>query len=216
MERCEPVPDTLLCRVTVEFLGPVPVAELAVSARLLRGGRRVQLLAAELACDGRPVLRAQAWRMRWRPQDGLAAIGSQPAPPPGEPLPAVLPRLDFGYGRAMQWREADGSSLRPGPATVWARLRGPLVAGEPPSAVQRVVVAADSGSGVSWVLDWDSWSFVNVDLSVHLVRPPRGEWVCMAASTHVEPEGVALASTVLYDEGGRIGTAAQSLLVEPR
>jgi acyl-coenzyme A thioesterase PaaI-like protein len=129
MERCEPAPDTLLCRVAVEFLGPVPVAELAASARVLRGGRRVQLLAAEL---------------------------------------------------------------------------------------QRVAVAADSGSGVSWVLDWNRWSFVNVDLSIHLVRPPRREWVCLAASTHVEPEGVALASTVLYDEGGRIGTAAQSLLVEPR
>jgi len=40
--------------------------------------------------------------------------------------------------------------------------------------------------------------------------------VCLAASTQVEPEGVALASTVLYDKDGRIGTCAQSLLVEPR
>lgn len=216
LERCEPQPDTLLSRIVVDFLGPVPVAELAVSVRVLRGGRRVQLLEAELAGEGGPVLRARAWRLRRQSQSGPAPVGSEPAPPPGEPSPTALAGFDFGYGRALDWRVVGGSSRRPGPATVWGRLRGPVVAGELPSPVQRVAALADSGNGVSWVLDWERWSFVNVDLTVHLVRPPVGEWVCLAASTQVDGGGVALASSVLYDAGGRIGTGAQSLLVAPR
>jgi hypothetical protein len=38
----------------------------------------------------------------------------------------------------------------------------------------------------------------------------------MDARTQVDPDGVALASTTLYDEGGRIGVGAQSILVAPR
>ena len=214
LERCEPVPDALLARVAAEFIGPVPVAEVEVSARVLRGGRRVQLLEAEMTSEGRPVLRARGWRLRSAAQPDLVPVGAVVAPVlPPTSLATPLPRFEEGYARAMEWRVAAGSSLTPGPATMWVRLRGAVVDGEEPSPVQRVVAAADSANGVSWVLGFDRWSFVNVDLTVHLVRPPRGQWVCLDARTQVDPGGVALASSTIYDEDGRIGIGAQSLLV---
>ena len=217
LERCEPAPEMFLARVAAEFIGPVPVAEVEASARVLRGGRRVQLLEAELTSEGRPVLRARAWRLRTQAQPGLAQVGSVVPPVlPAVALAGPLPRFEDGYARAMEWRVAAGSSLAPGPATLWCRLRGSVVDGEQPSPVQRVMAAADSGNGMSWVLDFDHWSFVNVDLTVHLVRPPRGEWICMDARTQVDPDGVGLASSTLYDEDGRIGVGAQSLLIAPR
>jgi acyl-CoA thioesterase len=82
--------------------------------------------------------------------------------------------------------------------------------------VQRVLAAADSANRVSAVLDWDRWSFANVDLTVHLARPPRGEWVCVDAATQVAADGVALATSTLYDTDGQIGTGVQSLLILPR
>jgi hypothetical protein len=88
------------------------------------------------------------------------------------------------------------------------------VAGEEPSALQRVMAAADSGNGVSAALDWREHLFINTDLSVHLLRPPQGEWVCLEAQTLIGPVG--LADTALWDERGRIGRAAQTLLVRPR
>jgi acyl-coenzyme A thioesterase PaaI-like protein len=217
LEQCEPVAETLLARLAAEFIGPVPVAEVEVSARVLRAGRRVQLLEAEMTSEGRPVLRARAWRLRCRPQPGLTPVGSVGPPVlPPVALPSPLPFFADGYARAMEWRVTAGSSLAAGPATVWCRLRGAVVEGEEPSPVQRVAAAADSGNGISWVLDFEHWSFVNVDLTVHLVRPPSGEWICLDARTQVDPDGVALASTTLYDENGRIGVGAQSLLVAPR
>jgi hypothetical protein len=216
LEACEPVPGAVLARFTAEFLGPVPVAELSVSAALVRGGRRIQLVEAELAAGGRPVLRARGWRLRPDPPDGLAAVND--AAPPPLPAGTVHPVPGFveGYSAAMEWRLAAGATEGPGPASVWARQRVPLVGGEEPSPVQRVATVADSGNGVSWELPFDRWSFVNVDLSVHLVRPPVGEWICLDARTQVDPGGIGLATSSLYDAGGLVGRGAQSLLVAPR
>ena len=90
----------------------------------------------------------------------------------------------------------------------------PLLPGEEPTPLQRVLVAADSGNGVSAALDWRSYLFINVDLSVHLHRMPEGEWVCLDAVTLPERNGVGLADTALFDERGPIGRALQTLLVD--
>ena len=91
----------------------------------------------------------------------------------------------------------------------------PLVEGEETSPLCRVAAAADFGNGVSWVLNRsDGFSFINPDLTVYLHRYPVGEWVCLDAVTHVEPHGVGLAESLLFDEHGPIGRAAQSLLID--
>jgi hypothetical protein len=121
-----------------------------------------------------------------------------------------------GYHTAMEYRFLRGRFLDPGPATVWMRMRHPLVAGEEPTPLQRVLVAADSGNGVSAALDWRRYLFINVDLTVHLHRLPAAEWVCLEALTIAEPSGLGLADTSLHDELGPLGRAAQTLLVRER
>ena len=123
---------------------------------------------------------------------------------------------DVGYHSAMEYRFSKGGFLEPGPATVWLRMRVPLVAEEEPSALQRVMIAADTGNGISATLDWDKYLFINVDLSVHLHRMPQGEWVCLDAVTLPEPNGIGIADSGLFDEGGAIGRAAQTLLIAER
>ena len=83
----------------------------------------------------------------------------------------------------MDYRFARGGFRELGPATVWMRMRQPLVAGEEPSPLQRLLAAADSGNGVSATLDLAGHLFINVDLTVHLIRLPVGEWVCLDAIT---------------------------------
>jgi hypothetical protein len=96
------------------------------------------------------------------------------------------------------------------------RMRVPLIAGEPIHPVARVLVPADAGNGVSNVLDYRHWVFVNPELTVHLHRLPAGEWVCLEARTTVEPEGVGLAESRIHDERGPIGRGAQALFVTAR
>ncbi len=95
-------------------------------------------------------------------------------------------------------------------------MRFPLVAGEEPTPTQRLVVVADSGNGLSSLLSFERWWYINTDLSIHLHRLPRGEWICVDARSTLDPSGVGLAETELFDVDGRVGRGAQSLLVGPR
>jgi hypothetical protein len=90
----------------------------------------------------------------------------------------------------------------------------PIVAGETPSALQRVAAAADFGNGVSTVLPRGEYLFINPDLSIHLHRHPVGEWVALEALSRAEDEGVGLAMCALHDELGPIGRSVQTLLVD--
>jgi hypothetical protein len=207
-------------RITIEILRPVPLAPLAVSSRVVRPGRNVELVEAQLVepARSRAIARATAWRLRVE-SSGTATAHAPPAPPgpdAGRDRPFFATGQDVGYHTAMEYRFVSGRFLDPGPATVWMRMRHPLVAGEEPTPLQRVLAAADSGNGVSATLDWSRYLFINVDLSVHLHRLPVGEWVCLDAITLPEPEGIGLADTALYDERGSLGRALQTLLVRSR
>ncbi len=221
LELCEPRADAQIARVTIDILAPVPIDVLTATARVERPGRSVELLEGTLAVarDGTPLMRARAWRLRTTELE-LPPPPTAPEPPPGpaegETRPFFPTGFDVGYHTAMEYRFVHGSFLQAGPATVWMRMRGALVAGEQPTPLQRVMVAADSGNGVSAALDWRRFMFINTDLSVHLARPPEGAWVGLDAVTTPLPSGVGLTDTALWDERGRIGRAAQTLLVAAR
>jgi hypothetical protein len=206
-------------RVTFEILRPVPIAELRVSADIARPGRRVEMIEASLTdTDGLELIRARAWRLRGAPVpiDPEPVREGLPGPEAGVESEYFPTGQEVGYHTAIEYRFLSGGFTEPGPATVWMRMREPLVAGEEPTPLQRVLVVADSGNGVSSALDWRRFLFVNVDLSVHLERLPHGQWICLDAVTLAAPEGVGTADTVLLDDRGRIGRALQTLLVSER
>ena len=137
-----------------------------------------------------------AWRLAIA---DVTADWEQDEPPLG---PEDATALEFfatgervGWHTAMEIIFARGKFLEPGPATVWMRPRVALVEGEEFTPLQRVMVAADGGNGVSAPLDWSGFIFINTDLTVHLLRPPVGEWVCLDAVTHVD--GIGITDTAL-------------------
>lgn len=207
-------------RVVFEILRPVPIGEVWVESRVLRPGKRVQLVEASLSGEAGELMRATAWLLRRNELDLPAeAIDESPAPqgPDEGWTPEFFPTgHDVGYQSAMEWKAVAGAFLEPGPATVWMRMRVPLVAGEEPMPLQRVLIAADVGNGISAVLDYREYVFINVDLTVHLERMPEGEWICVDAVTRPRPSGIGTAESVLSDRRGRIGRAAQSLLIARR
>jgi hypothetical protein len=148
--------------------------------------------------------------------DGLVPGPPSHRPEDGENADFFPTGSEVGYRTAVDYRFVRGSFLEPGPATVWMRSRVPVVAGSELSPLERVLVVADSGNGVSSTLDWRRFLFINVDLSVHLHRLPAGEWVGLDAITLPQSDGVGLADTALFDEQGPLGRAAQSLLVAAR
>jgi hypothetical protein len=212
--------DFQVCRVTFEILRSLPIGPVETEARIVRPGRRVQLLEAELRVDGEVLMMARAWRLRTAPID--LPTEATPIPPgptlPSEPGPSTfLPSgHDVGYHSAMELRFSSGAFTELGPAVAWLRMRHPLVADEEPTPLQRTLIAADVGNGISAAVDFRRFLFVNVDLTVQLERLPAGEWVCLDAVTLPRTRGNATAESVLSDESGRLGRGLQTLLVAER
>jgi Acyl-CoA thioesterase C-terminal domain/Acyl-CoA thioesterase N-terminal domain len=210
----------LVARLTLDFLGPVPLAPLTVAARTTKPGRSLQMAEAELSVDGQAVVRARAVRLR-RGHVELPEVAAD-GPPPAAPQSGHLDPFPIGDGpgegfhlTAMEIRFVDGDYGR-GPARAWFRLVRPLIDDEPASPLARLVAAADFGNGISRVVDFERYLFVNTDLTVHLHREPEGEWVLLDARTLLEPHGAGLARSILSDERGQLGLAAQSLFVASR
>lgn len=212
--------DASIARMTVEFVKPLVIGELTVAATLVRPGRKVRIVSGSLTdANGVEIVRGTALAIR---RTSLGAEAATPPVPLALPLPALSApfqfpffRQDTGYHTSMELRVARGTFGR-GAMAAWMRMRIPLVPGETPSGLQRVVAAADSGNGVSVALDLDRFTFLNPDLLVVLHRHPEGEWVALDATTIAHGTGIGLAESVLSDERGPIGHAAQTLIVETR
>ncbi|MBI5259167.1 MAG: thioesterase family protein [Burkholderiales bacterium] len=210
-----------LARLTANLLRPVPIADLVIEVMTDYVGRNAGHFSAHLMAGSKEVARFTALAQR---EHGFEV----PAGTPGHPLPTLAPLPDdspvdampfagrqVGYADLVETRAARGRIFQ-GPCAIWFRLRHPLVEGEAPSGCQRVAVAADSGNGISAVLDYRQYSFVNSDLTIHLLRPPVGEWVGLDARTLWGANGCGMAESALYDTQGLIGRSVQSLAVRAR
>jgi Thioesterase-like superfamily len=212
-------PGMRLARITVEFLGVIPRRELIVDAAVRRPGRRVALTEASLVVDGRAVALARVWHAR---------VGVEP--PAGSRRPAVaapdLPAtqrqryfpglVDWGYGRSIEWRLTSGGIHLPGPGAAWTRVQVPLIAGEPLTGLQRMLVVADAANGLSAELPLDTWYFIPPGLTVTLIRHTEREWVHLRAESDVGTDGIGLTVGTLTDADGMLGQVSQPLLVAPR
>ena len=142
--------------------------------------------------EGTELVRARGWRLVRAEVEipaGLASAEAAAARTAGRPSGAVaclprptssLPRTSTSFRPATtsattrRWStgSATGAFIEPGPAAVWLRMRHPLISGEQPTPLQRVLIAADTGNGISATLDFTRYLFINVDLTVHLHRSP--------------------------------------------
>jgi acyl-coenzyme A thioesterase PaaI-like protein len=223
-----------IARLGFELLRPIPLAPLTLATRVVRPGRRVQELAGELSAGadehgqgGEVVCRASALCVREIPAevpespspDGLQEIPTRALAPPQAGRPVRFALDDSSQpsfaSSAMEMRWLDDPRAL-GPARVWMRLRHPLLPREPLTPLARLAATADFGNGVSAALPFERFLFINADLTIHLQRPPRGEWIGLDARTLLHTGGTGLAESVLHDEHGPVGRAFQTLVVQPR
>jgi hypothetical protein len=221
-ERMQPGAELVIARLGFELLRPVPMAPLRLTTRIVRPGRRVQELAGELHAGDELICRANALRVQPIAVElpdtppGTAPSEPMPGPDQGQPVRFALDDPDqasFAVGMEMRWLD-DPRSL--GPARVWMRPRHSLTPGEPLSPLARLAATADFGNGVSAALPFGDYLFINADLTIHLQRLPRGEWIGLDARTLLQGGGSGLAESVLHDLEGPVGRAFQTLVVQPR
>jgi acyl-coenzyme A thioesterase PaaI-like protein len=240
-ERIEPGAELPLARLSFSFLRPIPMAPLQLTTRVTRPGRRVQELEADLHADGVLVCQARALRLQAAPEElpelALAQVAQHapsplPGPQEGHPIRFALDDSDHKSfaATAMEMRFISGQPLAgelpevdtttahapAGHAKVWMRMRHPLLAGEELTPLARVAGTADFGNGVSAVLPFQDYLFINADLTITLDRRAAGEWIALDAHTLLHPGGIGWAESVLHDEQGPLGLATQALVVQRR
>jgi len=169
------------------LLRPAPVEPCVVSVSTVRAGGRVTVLSAALSIGDKGYALGQAIFVR--PQD----VGHWPLPETTlyEPSDAELFPRRTKSGSVPWFR--DTVEIRQVDGTFWLRSVKPLLL--PPSPM----VAG----------------FPNADVSVHLGREPRGEWVGLRPRSAWYANGMGMADTEILDIYGSVGRACHTLILVP-
>jgi hypothetical protein len=219
VEQLRPDPSMPIARITVDMLGAIPQGLIRTEARVVRPGRRIELVEASLWANDQLAVTATAWRIRATPGTtaGLWHPAEQP-PVPETPTPTFFPGIspDWGYGNAVDWRFVKSGFADLGPALVWTRPKIPLVAGEDLTPVQRLLIVADSVNGISVELPMAEWFSIPPTMTATLQRPPQGEWILLDAESTIGPDGTGLALGTAHDHLGVVASIAQPLMVARR
>ncbi len=204
----------LLSRLSYDIFGTVPVGVVEVGVRLLRPGRTIELVEAELTHEGRTIVLLRAWLLE--PRDTAELAGSPfTALPAPEELPDWSPAETWpgGFIRSVRLRR---HLEAPGRGWFWVRTTQSLVAGEEVGATARAAGLLDLANGMTVRADPSRVHFPNVDLTAHLLREPVGDWLGVDVSVTFGHHGVGVTSSRLHDAAGPLGTLVQSLTVRPR
>lgn len=214
-----------LTRLTVDIVRPVPVGQrLLVESHVRREGKRIQVVDLVVATADAEHVVARALRLR---DTDLASAAGAPASTSDENPSALLAPPQELEGVDHREGVADflryGAELRRtvtpvgGRHGAWIRLRVPVVAGEAvrPTSLATLPMDCVNLIGVN-DLDPRRVSAINADVSAHLTRYPRGEWVALTGNTWYSHDvGHGMSAATLSDAHGVFGTASTSQLVQP-
>jgi len=213
------VHDQQLARVTAEILRPIPMAGFSVRASLLHRGRSVSRTAAEVFDDDHVYIRAYAAHIR---KGDLGDVPTADIDAPEFSASAEgpfglgqIPHGQLWFGTSVECRYAPGSEPSAGgPTTMWMRTKVPILPDEEPSPFQKLSPLADCANGVSSNAQLATFSFVNVDLSLSVLREPVGDWFASQATSFWQPNGIGQTDARLFDTQGVVGLASQSVILD--
>ena len=211
-------------RLTVEIMSMVPLAPLAISAVMIKPGRRSAIAAAEIRHDGRLLVRASShWAAsRSHPGQTDGHEADRPDVPP-RPVDALDPGADeeMDYPRpgfncdAVELRSVRGTTEDPGPGLIWVRLRPAVVADRAVTPFTRAATISDLGIAIGWEHSPSGEGFINSDVTLQLSRPVQGPWLCLDSRIHGNSAGTGFCESILSDDHGVVGRVLQSLVETP-
>ena len=207
-----PVP-MLPAHVTIDILRPVPFAPTLTRAEVTRDGKKMQMVESHLLAAGEVVARARVLRVREATSPSIAA--PNPYPPPEDCADKAFFRDGHRMAQLVDTRQIADAKVGDPKGVVWSRFTSELAPGVPIDGVVQAAIIADYGNGLSRLTNPREWSFANMDISLHLVRRPVGEWMLVEAGGLLQGCGVGLSNMMLADREGQFGRAHQSLFITP-
>ena len=216
----EKVTDTDLvpARLTVDILRRVATEPVAVSAEIVRVGRRMQALEATMTQRDEVVARASTLYLRpgEQPPDTAWTTEINMPPLPAEPaqFDPDVPMFIRPYGRDMSDGAGGFAWQHDGPRFAWLREIRDLVDGEATTPFVRAALAVDVTASMTNFTP-SGLGFINADYTLTLCRLPDGPYIGLAALTHYSANGIAVGSASLFDTRGPIGTGVTTSAANP-
>ncbi len=201
----------MLLSASVLLLRPAPLAPLATRSELLRKGGRAGALETVLIADDKLIAKGMASFV------AVEKVTGVPAEPPLAADPASLPPWPM-HPRLRHKTLFDALDLRHDEqGRIWGRLKRPMV----PFATSLAAAFAIADNGQPFSLGGDPtllkrFTFPNIDIALHLSRPPQPGWIGVKARSDWRPDGMGLTESELFDETGRIGRCCQTIVLVPR
>ncbi len=213
IERRHGEPDFQPTRLTSDLYRLPDLSPLTIETRVLREGRRIKLIEAEIFSGGVSSARCVCQLLRRGEQPPARTWkGAAWDVPPPESIPRPDPLPLFG-----RWEMRPIPPVAQGelPRRTWLRELRQLIAGEAYTPFSRVATGVDftsptSNAGV------DGLDFINSDVTFYLHRLPVGEWIGYEVTNHQSSEGIAIGQCTLHDIEGPIGFSSCAAVAQKR
>ena len=201
-------------RWAVDLYRPARFRPTMVITTVIKKGRRIGLIDAEMQQEGRSVARSRALFARasstpanqvWKPEHALVA-----------PPPDLLPfegEMRLYYTENVGWTTRPDAHRNDAHLQIW---HWPLiiVEGEQPTPFQLTATVADV---TSLVVNWGSAGLehINVDIDLALTRLPTSMELGLSALDRSENSGIATGTVIVFDRDGPLGSASIVALANP-
>ncbi|MGE0384467.1 MAG: acyl-CoA thioesterase domain-containing protein [Gammaproteobacteria bacterium] len=216
-------PGLFTTRIAIDLLRPVPVAPLSFDTQVVRDGRRVRYVEVSLYDGQARVARADAV---------MQSFDAAAAPPvAAADLPASNPAAGWEQVPIGPWlgRPDDRILYHTGiqcrllrtpyvgqPAAAWLRVPYALLPGRPLTPIEHAGTLADCANGIGLMSRAGPLrGFINGELTIHLVRAPVSDWICMECAGFGEYAGLCTSNVNLYDGAGLFGHVGLAGMANP-
>lgn len=215
LEAFQPREDFMISRISFDILGKLHAGEIKVVTEMVRPGRTIELVQSTVYAQGRAVVVGRTWKIITSDTSRVATIHDEPLPPvdDAEPWDGMSERWPGGFIKGLSTRILPDHA--PGHGRIWLSSTTAMIEGEPTSPLVRLMGLIDTANGVAPLahpID-DGAFFANVDLTIHLLREPVGEWLGLATSANIGLIGGGITSAVLHDSRGVLGRSQQAQTV---
>lgn len=221
LEQCAPKPDMQLVRTTLDMFRPVPMSPLRVETKILRDGKRLQVIEASLYASDKLVARSVGVRMKvvdvevpveYQPEkatpegpEGLEELKFAPGAEGGARLPGLNSNLEI---RRLYGFDGKGEGCS------WIKAPVPVVDGVKTSPFVHLGVVSDFGNGLAQLFLPGTVGMINADINLYIHRNPVSDWIALKSKAVMSDSGTGVVNSEFYDKEGLIAQSHQAVMVQ--
>lgn len=211
LEKFQVRSDMRIGRVSLDIYGLISFGEFSISTRVLRPGKTIELIEAEMKAEGKTCIVARAWRMQTQDTQSIAGVEDLNIGTPEQcDVWEDMKKWPGGFIQSTTTHANDAH--RPGKGIVWVTTELDMVEGQTTTDFARLMGMVDTANGIVSRIDpAQGWAYPNLDLQIHLLRYPKGKWLGIEAVQQFGDDGIGLTSSVLHDIHGPFGRSEQIL-----